>query len=615
MSLTNTEFDIIFAGGTFFPSPLGLVGGAAACCTAGRLAAADPSLKILIVEAGPHTQEDPQHVQPARFLSHFTPDSKTVKYVVSNPSEHLGGRITVAPAGQCLGGGSSVNFTVYNRAAASDYDDWETEYNNPGWGAKDLLPLLKKTETYQIDPEGETHGASGPLKVSYGGHFPNVAKDFLEVAATYDKERKLTEDPNDLYNSNAYGRWPKWIDEKTGRRSDTPHHFIYNQVDNKNLRVLTGSFVKRVIIKDGRAVGVEYVPNPQLHPDASPEPLAAYASKLVVVCGGSFGSPLILERSGIGAAEILKKFGVEQVVDLPGVGERYQDHQHLVALCRTSEDADTLDYVMRGIPEEIEKWDTQWKKDGTGFLAINGLDAGIKLRPTESELKTIGPAFLSRWRQYYADAPDKSVMWLACVAFCMDAIATAPMGKYYGIGYCLNHPESMGRVHITSGEDATVLPNWDSGFLEHESDMELHMYAYKRCRELARRMPCFRGEYRNYHPDFALDSPAAVNEDTVPVAMDAPDIVYTNEDNKAIREWVRKLVATTWHSLGTCAMMPREQGGVVDSRLNVYGVEGLKVADLSIAPYNVGANTYSTALVIAEKAAVLIGEELGITGV
>lgn len=131
--------------------------------TAGRLAAADPSLRILLVEAGPHVLEDPASVQPARFLSNLSPGTRTVKFVVSHPSEHLGGRPVVVPSGQCIGGGSSVNcklnmssrlppppsthclvVTVFNRAAPSEYDDWETKYDNPRWGYKDLLPLLKK---------------------------------------------------------------------------------------------------------------------------------------------------------------------------------------------------------------------------------------------------------------------------------------------------------------------------------------------------------------------------------------------------------------------------------------------------------------------------------------
>jgi len=142
------------------------------------------------------------------------------------------------------------------------------------------------------------------------------------------------------------------------------------------------------------------------------------------------------------------------------------------------------------------------------------------------------------------------------------------------------------------------------------------MWGYKFSREIARRMPHFRGEPSALHPAFAPGSAAAVVEHAEgPVAFDTPRIEYSDEDERAIEAFARATVGTTWHSLGTCAMKPRERGGVVNSHLNVYGVRGLKIADLSIAPANISGNTYSTALVIGEKAAVIIAEELGIKGV
>jgi len=141
-------------------------------------------------------------------------------------------------------------------------------------------------------------------------------------------------------------------------------------------------------------------------------------------------------------------------------------------------------------------------------------------------------------------------------------------------------------------------------------------WGYKFSREIARRMPHFRGEPSVLHPAFAPGSAAAIVEHAEgPVAFDTPRIKYSDEDERAIEAYARATVGTIWHSLGTCAMKPRERDGVVDSHLSVYGVRGLKVADLSIAPANVSANTYSTALVIGEKAAVIIAEELGVKGV
>ncbi|KAF7968256.1 hypothetical protein HWV62_31089, partial [Athelia sp. TMB] len=173
--MTDTkDYDIIFAGG-----------GTAGCLIASRLATADPSLKILVLEGGMHTKDLPAHTQPARYFSHLAPTSTTVTFNIGNPAPELTGRQLITPSGRCVGGGSSINSSsikadcnaavaMYTRAQRSDYDDWERVHGNPGWGSADLIPLMQKTETYQAgDPEANpklkrTHGFSGPLKVSYG---------------------------------------------------------------------------------------------------------------------------------------------------------------------------------------------------------------------------------------------------------------------------------------------------------------------------------------------------------------------------------------------------------------------------------------------------------------
>ncbi|TCD62090.1 hypothetical protein EIP91_007490 [Steccherinum ochraceum] len=610
MSSQEAEFDIIFAGGESC--------GASACVTAGRLAAADPTLRILIIEAGPPTQDDLAHTQPARYASHLASDSKTVKFVVAKPSEAVGGRSVVVPGGQCLGGGSSVNFAMYTRAAASDYDDWVTKHGNPGWGYQDLLPYLKKFETYQVESNQETHGYAGPLKISQGGIYGNVGEDFLHVASKYDPKRAFTNDVNGLVSGcNEYGHWPKWINGVTGHRSDTAHHYIYNQIDNnQNLVILTGYFVKRVLFDEyDRAVGVEYVPNTQIHSLSSRQPIVAHAKRLVVVSAGSLGSPLILERSGIGSKEIISKYGLSVVVDLPGVGDKYQDHQGVFPPYIASDQSLTLDGIVRGDKEDVDRWSPEWVQKGTGLMASNGLDSGLKLRPLEHELKDIGPDFASRWADFYANSPDKPALYFGPLAMLVGDASTAPKGKYFSVLYFLEHPATLGHIHISSGEDPTSPPDFDPAYLTEAGDVALLVWGYKRSREFARRMPCYRGEFSAWHPKFPEGSEAACNDDAMPVAVDAPDIKWTAEDDKAIEEHTRAFVSTTWHSLGTCAMKPREKGGVVDTRLNVYGVDALKIADLSIAPGNVAANTYSTALVIAERAAVIIADELGIKGV
>ncbi|KAJ7357002.1 GMC oxidoreductase-domain-containing protein [Mycena albidolilacea] len=603
------SFDIIFAGA-----------GTTGSLIAGRLASADPSLRILILEAGEHTRGLAAHIQPARYLSHLAPTSTTVTFNVSEPSQNLGGRPLITPSARCVGGGSSINFLMYTRASASDYDDWETVYGNSGWGSKDLIPLLEKTETYQVKSMQPTHGYSGPLKVSYGGVFTNIGQQFLDVAASYDKERGTTEDPNGLFSCNKYGRWQKWIDNDTGMRSDVPHHFLYNQSDNQNLQILSGCRVKRVIFENTRAVGVEYVNDTVLRPDADQTVHTARASRLVVVSAGAFGSPTILERSGIGGLDILRAHGVQPLVDLPGVGQNYQDHNGLFPPYFASEEAETLDAFLRGEEAEEQRLVAQWKSNGSGMLAHNGLDAGGKLRPNAAELKELGPEFEARWKNYFENAPDKPVIWIGSLSLFAGGLAIAPPRKYYGLAYYTEYPVSRGQVHISSGEDANAPPVFDCGFLSHPADLATLRWGYKKSRELARRLKVYRGEYLPGHPAFSDQSAARCHDEAIPVDISAPDISYTEEDDAVIDAYSRQFVQTTWHSLGTCAMKPRNEMGVVNERLDVYGVQGLKVAvnlihirlDISIAPGNVAANTSSTALVIGEKAALLIAEELGI---
>ncbi|KAH9483300.1 Alcohol oxidase 2 [Psilocybe cubensis] len=190
-----------------------------------------------------------------------------------------------------------------------------------------------------------------------------------------------------------------------------------------------------------------------------------------------------------------------------------------------------------------------------------------------------------------------------------------PRGKYFNVAYFSTHPLATGHVHTTSGTDLYAPLDFFPGFLEERADLAVLAWGYKRACEVARRMKYFRGELAVGHPKFPAGSAAAIGKETMPVPIDAPQIVYTEEDDMAIDEYLKLTVATCWHSIGTCGMKPREQNGVVDSKLNVYGTQNLKVADCSITPANVSANTYSAAIAIGEKAAVIIADELGIMGV
>ncbi|KAN0140567.1 hypothetical protein V8E53_001776 [Lactarius tabidus] len=604
------EYDIVIAGG-----------GTAACVVASRLATADANLRILLLEAGPTTYNDPAHTQPVSFLNHLAPGSRTVREYVSRPSAALGGRTTTVPIGQCFGGSGSVNFMMYTRPAASDYDDWETVYKNPGWGSKDLIPLLRKIESYQVPGGGPTHGTDGPLVVSPGGFITDLGDQFIQVARklnpNYAKKPEDT-DSNDLETVNVCARWPKWMSSETGTRSDVPHHMIYPLKDTRpNLHFLTGIHVKHVTFDDeNRATGVAYTHNPLLHPDCPRETRTVRGTKLVLISAGAFGSPGILERSGIGSKDVLDRVGVKLRVHLPGVGDNYQDHNLIFFKYFAADESQSLAAIFRNEEGAIDALAAEFGKTRKQITTHNSIDAGIKWRPNPSEVAELGPEFQKYWDSYFANAPDKPVLWVGISSSFVGDYTVVPQRKYYSMGLYTEYPLAHGYVHITHADDVAAPPDFVPGYFESIADVRPLTWGYKFQREIARRMPHFRGEPPVVHPAFAPGGPASVIAHAEgPIPFDTPRIVYSEEDERVLEEFTRSQVATSWHSLGTCAMKPREQGGVVDAKLNVYGVSGLKVADLSIPPGNVSANTYGTALVIGEKAAVIIAEELGIKGV
>ncbi|KAH8989703.1 alcohol oxidase-like protein [Lactarius akahatsu] len=608
----NEEYDIVIAGG-----------GTAACVVAGRLAVADANLRILLLEAGPTTYDNPAHTLPLNIMCHLAPGSRTTRAHISQPSAALGGRTTIVPCGQCLGGGGSINFMMYTRPSASDFDDWETVYQNPGWGSKDLIPLLKKIETYQVPGGGPTHGTDGPLAVSPGGYFTDLGKQFLQVARILDPDRAQKPDDtdsNDLETINVYtvGVFRRWINAKTGTRSDVPHNMIYQLKDTRpNLHFLTGVHVKHVTFDDeNRATGVAYALNPLLHPEGPGDTRTVRGTKLVLVSAGAFGSPGILERSGIGTKDVLDSVGVRQRVDLPGVGENYQDHSVLFIQYFAADEAQSLAAIFRNEEGAIDTAAAEFGMTRKDVSMHNAVDAGIKWRPKPSEVAELGPEFQEYWDSYFANAPDKPVLWMGISSSFVGDPTGAPPRKYYTLGFYNQYPLARGHVHIMHADDVSAPTDFVPGFFESQAEVRPLTWGYKFLREIARRMPHFRGEPPMLHPKFAPSGPASIIAHAEgPVPFDAPRIVYSEDDERALEEFARAQVGTCWHSLGTCAMKPCEQGGVVDARLNVYGVHGLKVADLSVPPGNVSANTYGTALVIGEKAAVIIAEDLGIKGV
>ncbi|KAF9037013.1 alcohol oxidase [Hymenopellis radicata] len=616
------EVDIIVAGG-----------GPAGCVVAGRLAYADPNLKVMLIEGGANNRDDPWVYRPGIYVKNMQRDGindKATFYTDTMQSSHLRGRQSIVPCANILGGGSSINFQMYTRASASDWDDFKTD----GWKAEDLLPLMKRLENYQKPTNNDKHGYDGPIAISNGGTISPLAQDFLRASDAVGIPF------SDLDTSHASEIWAKYINRHTGRRSDAATAYVHSVMDvQTNLYLRTNARVSRVIFEGNKAVGVAYVPARNRADGAKTLETIVKARKYVVLSSGTLGTPQILERSGVGDKKLMQKLDLKVVSDLPGVGEQYQDHYTTLSLYRVSNESFTLDNFLRGDKEAqkelFQEWETSPEK---ARLSSNVIDAGFKIRPTEEELKEMGPEFNELWDKYFKDKPDKPVMFGSIVSGAYADHSLLPPGNYITMFQYLEYPVSRGKIHIKS-QNPYVEPFFDSGFMNNKADFAPIRWSYKKTREIARRMDAFRGELTSHHPRFHPASPAAAkdidirtakqllpNAFTVGIHMGTwhkpgdeynaskvhDDVKYTEEDDKAIDDWVADHVETTWHSLGTCAMKPREQGGVVDPRLNVFGTQNLKVVDLSICPDNLGTNTYSSALLVGEKGADLITEELGI---
>ncbi|KAI9691302.1 MAG: hypothetical protein M1820_009765 [Bogoriella megaspora] len=588
------EVDVIIAGG-----------GTTGCIVAGRLAEADPNLSILVIEHGANNFNDPTIIHPGFWLRHIMPDSKTAAVHTAKKSDYLAGREVTVPVGRILGGGSSINFMTYTRGQRSDFNHWKM----PGWKADDMLPYLRKLETYHGKGDKDRHGYEGPIHVSRGLiHDTKAGDDFIQAVNKVGWPE--IEDLQSLDAVNGAQRILRYI-SPDGKRQDTAHQYLHPRLqDGKhpNLHVVVESQVVRILVEDKTANGVVFTPNSELHLRERQERLVK-ARKLVIISCGAMGTPAVLERSGIGEAEILARAGVPLRTDLPGVGNDYEDHQLAIYPYKTNlAPEDTADAVLSGrISAE------QLIKDNSPHLGYNAQDVTCKFRPSKGEVAELGPEFQKAWDDHFKEKPDKPLVIMALTNTFPGFDPAVPVGQYLGVTVFSVYPFSRGHVHITGPSPGDPL-DFDTGFFADRNaiDLKKHVWAYKKQREIMRRLNTYRGEVASWHPPFPPNSDAVCIETNTPLPHDVRNIVYTAEDDRLIEQFLRERIGTTWHSLGTCKMAPREERGVVDASLGVYGFQKLKIADLSIVPHNVAANTNNTALAVGEKAADIFIEELGL---
>jgi choline dehydrogenase len=456
------------------------------------------------------------------------------------PQVELNNRRIFLTRGRGLGGTSLMNAMVYMRGNRGDYDGWR-DAGNTGWGYDDVLPLFKRAErnTRLGEPY---HGTSGGLIVSDQPNRNPMSEMFLE-ACTQNQMRR-NDDVNGA-SQEGYGYFQMTADAKG--RCHTDRAFLEPVKHLPNLRIVTNALVTRVIVEDGRAVGVEYVSGSSGHRAMAAE---------VILCGGALNSPHLLMLSGIGPAGHLAEYGVKVEADLPGVGQNLQDHLQVGYRCQV--DAPLSLYGMTAAEGDAAV--VRFLTDGGGPFASNMAEAGAFLRCGSDAYPDVQVHFEP---DYGPDRTDGSV------------------ADRHGFGMWINvsRPKSRGEIRLRSG-DPFDKPAVDPRYLSDPRDLDLTVDGVLACREIAM-AEAFRGiGTREIWPGQAATSRADV------------------------AAFVRAMGSTIWHPCGSCRMGVDEMA-VVDPGLRVRGVDGLRVADASIMPNVVSANTNATCIMIGEKAAAL----------
>jgi choline dehydrogenase len=505
----------------------------------------DPSVAVLLLEAGPRDRH-PLQAMPLAFPRVALGRIGTWQFE-SEPEPGLGGRRLGIPRGRTLGGTSSVNAMIAIRGNRRDFDDWAMQ-GASGWSYAEVLPYFRKLETHWRGA-GPYHGGDGPVHISRM-EGPELLWEPL-LAAALAVGIPYRDDPNGP-EQDGISRMESTVWQ--GRRVSSARAYLHPARERPNLTVQTGALVRRVVVRGGRAIGVQFAQGRQL--------LTVIANEEVIVSAGAYGSPHLLQLSGIGAADELRAAGVTPVHDLPGVGRNLADHPVVINEYDLGGD-DGLTRYLRADRAALAAW--RWYSAKTGPFAYTGTLANIFARSTEG-----------------LDRPDMQMM---CLPLSGDArlwlpgLQRKPVSRLsVRTGYL--PLKSRGWVRLRSA-DPRDPPRIFLNMFSEPGDLEGMVRSLHLSRSIYARSPLSELIARENLPGDAVRSDAE------------------------LAEFVRRTATHRAHPACSCRM-GTDAGAVVDAELRVHGLDGLRVADASIMPSLPRGNPNLACMMIGEKAADLI---------